>query len=139
MPEQKDGSSPTESPPTDPSPTRPPPTRLTPAPTPPARTPPPVVGEVPRTYLDPVVADAADRAGIDTEAVAVTRSQAAQWPDGSLGCPQPGQMYTQAVVDGYWIELNAGGVDYDYRLDGHGSFRLCTGTASVVPPGPDRE
>ncbi len=34
-------------------------------------------------------------------------------------------MYTQAVVDGSQIVVEAGGETYDYRLDGNGNFKLC--------------
>jgi hypothetical protein len=30
------------------------------------------------------------------------------WNDGSLGCPEPGMMYTQALVNGYWLIIEAG-------------------------------
>jgi hypothetical protein len=38
------------------------------------------------------------------------------WPDGALGCPQPGGMYTQALVEGYRVVLRAG----DEELHFHG-------------------
>ncbi len=46
--------------------------------------------------------------------------------DGSLGCPQEGQLYTQAVTRGYIIRFTAGGTTYDYRAssDGNNLF-LC--------------
>ena len=112
----------------------PPPTTDRPAPSlPPKETLPTVVttstpgvtGEVPDRFLDPVVADAAARAGVDESSVVVVTAAAVQWPDGSLGCPEPGVMYTQAVVDGSQIVVEAGGETYDYRLDGKGNFKLC--------------
>lgn len=112
-------------------PRRTPPPRLTPSPDPDTST--PVAGEVPAEYLDPVIADAAGRAGAAPGDVRVTRAQAKQWSDGSLGCPQPGQMYTQALVDGYWVELDVGGQPFDYRLNERGTFRLCT-SPSLQPP-----
>ncbi|WP_166355812.1 hypothetical protein [Phytoactinopolyspora limicola] len=108
-----------------------PPDRLTPAPT----APPPVTGEVPAEFLDEVIADAAGRSGVDVGGVTVVRAQAVQWPDGSLGCPEPGQMYTQAIVDGYWVELDAGGEVFDYRLNDQGMVKLCT--SPMTPPGAD--
>ena len=84
-----------------------------------------VTGEVPKSFVDEVVADAASRAGVDESSVVVTTAAAVQWPDGSLGCPEPGVMYTQAIVDGSQIVVQAGGETYDYRLDGRGQFKLC--------------
>ena len=80
-----------------------------------------VTGEVPKSFVDEVVADAASRAGVDESSVVVTTAAAVQWPDGSLGCPEPGVMYTQAIVDGSQIVVQAGGETYDYRLDGRAS------------------
>jgi ABC-type glycerol-3-phosphate transport system substrate-binding protein len=85
-----------------------------------------VTGEVPQELLTPVVADAASRAGVEASAVAVITAQEMMWPDGSLGCAEPGGIYTQAIVPGYWVIVEAGGIAYDYRLDDAGSFTLCT-------------
>ena len=63
-------------------------------------------------------ADLARRLNVSTAAIQVLEAKAVTWRDGSLGCPQPGMMYTQALVDGYFIRLSVGGIDYDY----HGSL-----------------
>ena len=47
------------------------------------------------------------------------------WNDGSLGCPEPGMMYTQALVPGYRIVLESAGVAYDYHGAKTGKPRLC--------------
>ena len=60
-------------------------------------------------------ADAAQRAGVDEAEVTVVTNEAVTWPDGSLGCPQPGQFYTQALVDGYRIVVEAGGQELHYH------------------------
>jgi hypothetical protein len=85
-----------------------------------------VTGEVPDEFLQPVIAEAADLAGVDPADTQVVTAQEMQWPDGSLGCAEPGMAYTQAIVAGYWVIIEAGGEGYDYRLDDRGSFRLCT-------------
>jgi hypothetical protein len=90
----------------------------------------PVTGEVPADLLDEIRADLAQRLGVGREAITVARAEAVTWSDGSLGCPQPGVMYTQALVEGYWVVLEAGGVQYDYRVGERGSFSLCRGPAS---------
>lgn len=95
------------------------------SPAPDAGAQPPRSGEVPDRYLERVIADAAERSGAPRERIEVTRDEAVRWRDGSLGCPEPGMMYTQAIVDGFWVELRAEGRGYDYRLDGQGHFRLC--------------
>jgi len=45
--------------------------------------------------------------------------------DGSLGCAEPGQSYSQALVDGMRVIVSVEGTTYDYRL-GEGTLKLCT-------------
>lgn len=75
--------------------------------------------------VEPVRADVATRAGVDPTAVEVVTAEAVEWSDGSLGCPQPGMVYTQAIVSGWRVVVRAGGRDFDYRVTGPGQFRLC--------------
>lgn len=88
-------------------------------------TPDPVVGEVPEELLAAILEDAETRAAAEDEDLAVVRAEAVTWNDGSLGCPQPGVMYTQALVDGYWVVLEVGGEEFDYRAAASGFFTLC--------------
>lgn len=92
-----------------------------------------VKGETPQELLERILADAAARSGLDTSALAIIQDQAVVWPDGSLGCPQPGMMYTQALVDGYHVLIQAGETVLDYRATQRGSFTLCE-RALRVPP-----
>lgn len=87
----------------------------------------PVTGEVPPDVLASVVADAASRAGTAEADVVVVRGESVTWSDGSLGCPQPGMSYTQAITPGYWVVLDVAGTEYDYRATARGSFVLCEG------------
>ena len=81
--------------------------------------------ELPAAIIDPIVADAAVRLAVEPSAVHVVSAEERTYGDGSLGCPQPGQMYTQAVVDGYQVIVEAGGTQLDYRGSGAGRFRVC--------------
>lgn len=91
-----------------------------------------ITGEVPSDLLDAILADARSR--LSTEAViTVIRGEFVTWPDGSLGCPEPGMSYTQALVDGYWVVLDAGGETLDYRASAKGSFKLCESSLAVPP------
>jgi hypothetical protein len=83
--------------------------------------------DLPASVVDPVVADVARLAGVPLDQVVVVSAEAVTFPDGSLGCPQPGMVYTQAMVDGYKVVAEAGGKTYDYRGTGT-TFRLCTAT-----------
>ena len=82
---------------------------------------------LPASVVDPVVAEVARLAGVPVDQVVVVSAEEVTFPDGSLGCPQPGMVYTQAMVDGYKIVAEAGGKTYDYRGSGS-TFRLCTAT-----------
>lgn len=70
------------------------------------------------------VSDAAGVAGVTESAVVVLLAEFVTWPDGSLGCPEPDMAYTQALVDGYRIELEvAGGVVAYHGALGSPPFR----------------
>ncbi len=84
-----------------------------------------LTGGCPEDILGSVVADAAARAGVSAGEVHVLSATEAHWPDGALGCPQPGMLYTQALVDGFRIVVRAGEWDLDYRVRGPGQFRVC--------------
>jgi hypothetical protein len=51
--------------------------------------------------------------------------QPVTWRDGSLGCPEPGMSYTQALVPGFRIILVVDGRRFDYRTGRGGTFRRC--------------
>lgn len=80
---------------------------------------------VPDAILAPILADAARRAGVSEDDIDLIVGEPVTWTDGSLGCPEPGMMYTQALVDGFHVVVEAGGEELDYRVDRTGGFRLC--------------
>ncbi|TDD22927.1 hypothetical protein E1218_18615 [Kribbella turkmenica] len=71
-------------------------------------------------------ADLVKRLGIDPGQVTVVSATEVTWPDGSLGCPEPGMNYTQALVPGARIVLEAGGKQYQYHSGGTRPPFLCT-------------
>jgi hypothetical protein len=87
-----------------------------------------VKGEVPQPILEAILKEVAALARVGPDQVAIVRAESVVWSDGSLGCPEPGMMYTQMLVNGYWVVIEAAGKTYDYRVGSGGSFRLC-------PPG----
>jgi NifB/MoaA-like Fe-S oxidoreductase len=95
----------------------------------------PVTGEVPTKLLDSILQDLSKRTGVNSEKISVTQAQAIIWNDGSLGCPQPGKMYTMALVPGYRVKLEIGGQKYDYHAAESGYFFLCeSGLPSIPAP-----
>lgn len=45
--------------------------------------------------------------GVAATTLTLTSIEAVEWPDSSLGCPQPGAMYMQVITPGYQITLTA--------------------------------
>ena len=88
-------------------------------------------GEVPGDLLESIIADAAERAGVEPGEIQVLAAEAVTWNDGSIGCPEPGMMYTQALVPGYRVLLGAGGEELAFHATESGDFRFC---ADPQPP-----
>jgi len=99
----------------------------------------PVTGEVPAEILDEIFLDLFERTGAGREEIQVVRAEAVVWNDGSLGCPKPGEVYIQILVNGYWVVLEVEGTAYDYRVSDTGYFTLCEGrgfSPISTPPDP---
>lgn len=71
-------------------------------------------------------ADLAARLGIDPGAVTVVSSSEVTWRDGSIGCPEPGMFYTEALVPGTRTILEANGTRYHYHSGGQRGPFLCS-------------
>lgn len=69
--------------------------------------------------------DLASRQDIDVDDVDVVRAEDVTWRDGSLGCAEPGKMYTQALVEGQRIILAVGGAAFEYHTGGSRAPFLC--------------
>jgi hypothetical protein len=81
--------------------------------------------------------DLTKRLSVSADQIAVLEAETVVWPDSSLGCPQPGMMYTQVQRDGARVLLGAGGKVYHYHSGGSRSFFLCEHPAKgnkLVPP-----
>jgi hypothetical protein len=63
--------------------------------------------------------------GLKAEEIAVVSAESREWRDGSLGCPKPGMMYTQAITSGYLIVLETGGHQYEFHTDEGNAGVLC--------------
>lgn len=84
-----------------------------------------VTGEVPQAFVDAVLAHASESTGSPASAFEILRAEEHEWPDGSLGCPEPDTVYPQVITPGYQLVLELDGREFDYRLDDTGFFRLC--------------
>lgn len=65
----------------------------------------------------------ADELELSTRSIELLDLRAVTWADSSLGCPQEGQDYVAAEIDGYRILLGVGEREYAYHTD---SARLIT-------------
>lgn len=70
------------------------------------------------------MADLAQRTGRELDGVEILAAESVTWSDASLGCPEPGMFYAQALTDGMRMHLLFQREKFDYRISGnHG--RLC--------------
>lgn len=56
--------------------------------------------------------------GLEPGDISLWNFERATFRDGSLGKPEPGRMYTQALVEGYVVILRAGDRFYRFHSDG---------------------
>lgn len=65
--------------------------------------------------VDEAVSDLQGRLGVDEDEIAVATVESVEFPDASLGVPEPGQSYAQMVVPGYIIRLRVDDELYEYH------------------------
>lgn len=71
------------------------------------------------------IADLSSRLRVDSDAIEIVKSEFVTWPDGSLGCPEPGMFYTQALVGGWQVILQHEDRVYPYHAGSDGVPFLC--------------
>jgi hypothetical protein len=90
--------------------------------------------------IDPVAAELtalaqrqlADQLNLPVRRIRVVDVQAVVWPDTSLGCPQPDQLYSQMLVNGYRIVLEAAGERTIFHTDFDRAF-ICAADDEALP------
>lgn len=55
--------------------------------------------------------------GIDIEEMEIISTEAVEWPNSALGCPEAGQMYADMIVPGYRLLIEAQGETFDVGTD----------------------
>lgn len=79
-------------------------------------------------------ADALRRTGGHAARLAMQPAEEVTWSDGALGCPQPGLMYTQALVPGWRVRVDvAGAAALHYHASRRGQWLLCPAGRSQAP------
>jgi hypothetical protein len=72
------------------------------------------------------LAQAATDLGVAPDQLTIVAVEARDWPDSSLGCPQPGRAYAQIVTPGYRVVVEANGRQYDYHTNRAAMIVRCT-------------
>ncbi len=84
--------------------------------------------------------DLAGRLSVAPSAITVVTVEAITWPNGGLGCPQPGMAYADVLVDGLFVQLEYAGQMYNYHSGGSEPPFLCEqpqGGAKTTPGVPE--
>jgi len=84
---------------------------------------------------DLALADLAARLSVAPDAITVKAVESIDWPDASLGCPQPGMMYAQVITPGYRIVLEVDGKSYEYHADTQRHVVYCESKGAQPLPG----
>ncbi|NIM95906.1 MAG: hypothetical protein GTO18_19580 [Anaerolineales bacterium] len=70
------------------------------------------------------VADLAARLNVSEEKIDVVKVESVEWPDTSLGCPQPGIMYADVIIPGHNVVMIVNQDIYEYH-EGSGQEIIC--------------
>lgn len=88
------------------------PTDLTPAPVDA-----PILSVEEQAIADAAIQFVAGQLGIESEALHIQSVEAVQWPDASLGCPQPDMVYAAVITPGYLVIVERAGELYAVHTD----------------------
>jgi len=72
-----------------------------------------------------LIAAIAEDLGVPLETVQVVSVEPRNWPDSSLGCPQPDMLYAQVVTPGYLVLVDVSGERIEYHTDERGTVVRC--------------
>jgi hypothetical protein len=84
--------------------------------------------------IDRAISDVSHNIDISKEAIKVVSVEPIEWPDASLGCPQPGMFYAQVITPGYQIELGVDGKNYFAHTDLTSRVTICENPSSSTRP-----
>ena len=68
----------------------------------------------------------AERLKIPEREISLISYKRIVWEDTSLGCPQAGHLYSQTIVPGVKITLEANGKEYNYHANTSYIFFYCS-------------
>ena len=85
-------------------------------------------------YIRAAIEDLMLRMNISPTVITVQTVEAVNWSSSSLGCPQPGVMYSDVIEPGYLVTLEALGTIYEYHTDQQIQVVLCCGEGEESYP-----
>lgn len=92
-------------------------------------------GDLPNGLIDDVIALAEEETGVDRSEIEVVVAEAVTWSDGSIGCPEEGMAYTQALVPGYRVILDVDGEELAFHASEQADFQPCSSPIEPVGDG----
>ena len=91
------------------------------------------IGEMLSQKVTAAVADLSDRTGISADAITVSNASIVSWGSAAVGCPKEGMNYTQAIVPGVLVLLEAGGKIYRYHGSHNSELFHCPDDKAEAP------
>jgi len=85
------------------------------------------------TLIHYISVDLSNRLDIDLSQVTLIESIPTTWSNSALGCPAEGMMYTDALVEGYQVTVEANGQEYIYHSSGFQTFIWCDNKVPIPP------
>jgi hypothetical protein len=77
-----------------------------------------------------LIAAIAAELGVDVGEVQVLIAEPREWPDASLGCPEPGHAYADVITPGYLVVVQAGGEEFEFHTNERDAVVQCGGVGS---------
>jgi TolB-like protein/Flp pilus assembly protein TadD len=74
-----------------------------------------------------------EKLSVPAQSIRLEILESVTWPDGSIGCPQPDMIYTQALEPGIRIVFSAAGVEYHYHARDGGTPFFCETPGKALP------
>ena len=97
-------------------------------------------GKIMDQQVSDAIADLAVRTNIETDTITVKQARAVTWGSSAVGCPEKGMNYTQAIVPGVLLFLEADGTLYRYHGSTGSSLFYCPDDRAEAPAyGPGQE
>jgi hypothetical protein len=98
------------------------------------------IGDQLSNLVNNAVADVASQSGLAATDVTVVQASMVNWASGALGCPEGDRSYTQAIVPGILVILDADGMIYRYHgRQGQALFHCPNNRATAPALGPGEE